>query len=55
MSIETENDKKSTISISIDVKERIKKHGNMGDSFDDALTKILNKYEEYLKDGEENE
>lgn len=36
----------TTIQIGDGVKERIRRHGQMGDTYDTALTKILNRLEE---------
>ena len=41
-------DKKSTVSISSNLKIRIRAHGKMGDSFDKVLNDILNSYENKL-------
>ncbi len=54
MVTENQDDKKvnSTISISKELKDKIKSFGGMGDSFDTVLTKIINAYEIKMVDGE---
>jgi len=37
--------KNSTVSISSELKERIRSHGKMGDSFNTVLNKIMDDYE----------
>jgi len=41
----------TTIRVSREVKERLKRHGKMGMSYEDVITKLLDKVEKMEKEG----